>query len=76
MQKRNYRNFVTYSCLLLLILQKYYSFFAEHCSFYIIYYYLCIQNLTIQNKKIRIIGNPLSDVRCYIAKLWRKIENR
>lgn len=27
MQKRNYRNFVTYSCLLLLILKKkYYSF--------------------------------------------------
>ena len=40
------------------------------------YDYLCSQNLTIQNKKIRKIGNLLSDVRCYIAKLWCKIENR
>lgn len=37
----------------LLIELKFNIFFTLLCGFYIIYYYLCIQNLTIQNKKIR-----------------------
>ena len=37
---------------ILLIELKFYIFFTLFCGCYIIYYYLCIQNLTIQNKKI------------------------
>lgn len=51
-------------------------FFVRFGSYYIIYYYLCIQNLTIQYKKIRIIQNLLSDVIGTLLNSGLKIGNR
>lgn len=52
--KRNYRESATYSCPFLLILSKIHQYFALFDVYYIIYYYLCVQNLTIPIKKIHL----------------------